>query len=105
MKTHQQIRDWLGGYVLGDLDETQARAVQSHVTQCPDCQAELAGLQRLLDLSRERHALQADDALIQRAQQRLRRTLEAEPVAVMNPWRKIMNQPPDPHRRPRPSSW
>ncbi|MFT7838827.1 zf-HC2 domain-containing protein [Saccharothrix sp. BKS2] len=34
----------LGAYVLGALDEQEARAVEDHLAACPSCRAELAGL-------------------------------------------------------------
>ncbi|MEU4745993.1 zf-HC2 domain-containing protein, partial [Actinosynnema sp. NPDC023658] len=34
----------LGAYVLGVLDEPEARAVEDHLASCPRCRAELADL-------------------------------------------------------------
>ncbi|HTK34430.1 MAG TPA: zf-HC2 domain-containing protein [Caulobacteraceae bacterium] len=38
---HRQIQSLLPWYVAGRLDEDEAAEVEAHLSQCPDCQAEL----------------------------------------------------------------
>ncbi len=50
---------WLGAYVLGALEPSEQARIDGHLTGCPDCRAEPAGLQPVvahLDL------VQADEA-------------------------------------------
>jgi len=49
---HQAARLSLGAYVLGGLSSAQRGEVEQHVTTCPACQAELAGLAMLPGLLR-----------------------------------------------------
>lgn len=58
--SHQDLRIALGPYVLGQLEETEATEVRSHVESCSQCQAELAELTpvaRLLGVARPAVAL------------------------------------------------
>ena len=53
MKTCEEIRPQLGGYVLGALEPEEAAEVREHLAHCPDCareHAELADLPGKLDL-------------------------------------------------------
>ena len=38
------MREMIGAYVLGQLDEQDHRAVQAHLDSCPACRAEVAEL-------------------------------------------------------------
>ena len=40
----QHVRQSLGVYVLGAIDPAERAAVDAHLTSCPDCREELAGL-------------------------------------------------------------
>ena len=44
MKDHQQLREQLGTYVLGQLDPAGRDEVQDHLSGCPSCRAEVADL-------------------------------------------------------------
>ena len=41
---HRVIRELLGAYVLGQLDDADRTGVQAHIDGCPACQAEVAEL-------------------------------------------------------------
>jgi predicted anti-sigma-YlaC factor YlaD len=41
---HRAVRELLGAYVLGQLDDAERTRVQAHVDGCPACQAEIAEL-------------------------------------------------------------
>ena len=47
---HDDVRLWLGAYVLEALDATDARTVQEHLGGCLGCRAELAEFAVLLEL-------------------------------------------------------
>ncbi len=54
LRTCDDIRPLLGGYVLGALEPDEMQAVREHLPGCPACSAEhasLAGLPALLDLA------------------------------------------------------
>ena len=54
LRTCEDLRPLLGGYVLGALEPDEAEAVRRHLPGCEACSAEhasLAGLPRLLDLA------------------------------------------------------
>jgi hypothetical protein len=54
LRTCDDLRPLLGGYVLGALEPDEAEAVREHLPGCPACSAEydsLAGLPALLDLA------------------------------------------------------
>ncbi|MEA2441432.1 MAG: hypothetical protein QOH76_2856 [Thermoleophilaceae bacterium] len=54
LRTCDDLRPLLGGYVLGALEPDEAAAVREHLPDCPACAAEhasLAGLPALLDLA------------------------------------------------------
>ena len=54
LRTCDDIRPLLGGYVLGALEPEEMQAVRDHLPGCPACSAEhasLAGLPALLDLA------------------------------------------------------
>jgi Putative zinc-finger len=54
LRTCDDLRPLLGGYVLGALEPHEAEAVREHLPGCPACTAEhasLAGLPALLDLA------------------------------------------------------
>lgn len=42
MDDHLQYAEWLPLYVSGALDDAQRRAIDSHLTQCPTCQSDVA---------------------------------------------------------------
>ncbi|WP_138444410.1 anti-sigma factor family protein [Sinomonas susongensis] len=44
---HHEARLALGAYLLGALDQEEARAVEAHLSTCPDCRAEVEGLETL----------------------------------------------------------
>lgn len=48
--TCQQATQSLGAYVLGSLEPAERRGVDAHLLDCPDCAAELAGLEQLPQL-------------------------------------------------------
>jgi anti-sigma factor RsiW len=51
MSTREQHQSqFLGAYVLGALDEREARAVEDHVASCPECRTELDELTALKDV-------------------------------------------------------
>ena len=41
---HQQVRELLGAYALGGVDEEQKKLVERHLGECGECQMELNGL-------------------------------------------------------------
>lgn len=45
MKDHQELREQLGGYVLGQLDAADHAEVQDHLVGCATCRAEVADLE------------------------------------------------------------
>ena len=54
LRTCDDLRPLLGGYVLGALEPDEMEAVREHLPSCPGCSAEhasLAGLPALLDLA------------------------------------------------------
>ena len=54
LRTCDDLRPLLGGYVLGALEPDEMEAVREHLPACPACSAEhasLAGLPALLDLA------------------------------------------------------
>lgn len=51
-QAHQQVREMLGSYLLGHLDDSEADAVRAHLDGCPTCRqdlAEITPLRPLLD--------------------------------------------------------
>jgi anti-sigma-K factor RskA len=46
---NEHIIDWLPGFVLDALTETEMQQVSAHLAICPSCQAELARLHQVLD--------------------------------------------------------
>lgn len=42
--SHQELREFLGAYVLGHLDAAEADAVRAHLASCDQCRAEVAEL-------------------------------------------------------------
>lgn len=50
MSTREEhITDFLGAYVLGALDEQEAREVEAHLERCPECRAQRDELARMRD--------------------------------------------------------
>lgn len=45
MKDHQELREQLGTYVLGQLDGAARDELQDHLAGCPRCRAEVADLE------------------------------------------------------------
>ncbi|MET0928555.1 MAG: zf-HC2 domain-containing protein [Aeromicrobium sp.] len=52
MTSHEQLREALGAYALGQLDDDLRREVQAHLGTCPACRAELAEIGSLADVLR-----------------------------------------------------
>ncbi len=48
MNRHRPINELLPAFVLGELDESKASQVQSHLAQCPRCRQDLQRLEKLL---------------------------------------------------------
>ena len=44
MNEHERFQDDLPLYATGDLDPEAVEALSSHLEECPECVAELAGL-------------------------------------------------------------
>jgi Putative zinc-finger len=49
---HDETKLLLGAYILGGLDETDRRALETHLPQCPDCRDELTAFAPLPGLLR-----------------------------------------------------
>jgi anti-sigma-K factor RskA len=45
--THDELRELTGGYALGVLSEAEHRALDAHLSGCPDCAEEVRQLQRV----------------------------------------------------------
>jgi anti-sigma factor RsiW len=44
---HRHVREQLGAFALGVVDDAERTAIQAHLDGCADCRAELAQLQRV----------------------------------------------------------
>jgi len=50
MSDEQHVVESAGSYVLGALSAEEARVIEAHAAACPQCQEEIAGLQRVVCL-------------------------------------------------------
>jgi hypothetical protein len=71
MVNHDNVKDQLVSFVLGELSEPQRDEVRAHVAQCDQCRAELGRLERLLQSAAQRKGLSADESLYRSAQESL----------------------------------
>lgn len=49
---HRALRELLGAFVLGQLDDNEKLALQAHLDGCAECRAELAEIAPLVDMMR-----------------------------------------------------
>jgi len=49
----EHITEWLGAYLDGELHGSRLQQVEQHLAECPDCLAELEGMQALSSLLHE----------------------------------------------------
>lgn len=46
---HRRMREMIGAFLLGDLDDTERAAVQAHIDGCPICQEEIRSLEPVVE--------------------------------------------------------
>jgi hypothetical protein len=98
MANHDNVKDQLASFVLGELSEPQRNEVSAHVDQCDRCRAELSRLDRLLRSAAQRKGLSIDESLYRSAQESLFAAAdrdETKIIALPEPrrafeWRTIM---------------
>lgn len=66
-----EIREWLGAYLDGEVGEEMHRAVESHLPVCGDCSRELAAIRRLHEGIDEAKAVVVPSALWNQIEARL----------------------------------
>lgn len=54
MSDHEPFREWVGSYLLGALEPRERADFESHLAECPICQAETVALAPLPGLLRDR---------------------------------------------------
>ncbi len=71
MNRHRPINELLPAFVLGELDESQASQVQSHLARCPRCRQDLQRLEKLLACAAEMSERSVDPQSCESAGQRV----------------------------------
>lgn len=96
---HERCAQSLGAYALGALEDDESADVQSHLSACPGCRAELAGLQRAADaLATSVTPLRAPPELGRRVMAAVRaQAAEAAPggraARPRRAWRRLASRP------------
>lgn len=97
MSDHNEIKELLAAYALGDLGTDQARTVAEHVDQCESCKQELESIRLVLDCAGQMSKVSVDEDTCISAKDRLLSTLSpkqtqtapAEKAKTIK-WRTIM---------------
>ncbi len=61
MKTHDEIKEMIAGFILGELTKEQASEVQEHLSDCPECRQEVEQMKLVLRCSDHMSGLAADE--------------------------------------------
>src|SRR5256885_16635771 len=101
--THPVLEAQLDAYLDGELTADDARELEAHLVQCPDCAVFRDGRIALrAAIAAQVPALQAPDALRQRVRAALRLaggTRSRRPIAAPGPWRSLALAPSLPSGR------
>jgi hypothetical protein len=95
MKTHDEIKELLTPFVLGDLSEQEASELTHHLVECQECSGEVKKLGRLLECARQTEDLKADEQICESAKQRILAAAEERedrhlgPTVKLKVWRTI----------------
>lgn len=101
MSKHENIKELLAAFTLGDLSQQQEAEIQTHLAECPQCSNELKRFEALLECTEHIHKMSADTQMSESAKRAIFAAVESEktkhtfrpnidPVFI---WRKIMKSP------------
>ncbi|MCF7955766.1 MAG: zf-HC2 domain-containing protein [Phycisphaerae bacterium] len=97
MSNHNEIKDLLAAYALGDLSPDQAKIVAEHIAKCQSCKQELESMRLVLDCAGQMSKVSVDDDMYVSAKEGLLSSLSPEKTqtqpaktAKTIQWRTIM---------------
>jgi len=97
MKNHNEIKELLIPFVLGELSQEQASHITQHLLECQECSTEVRRLGKILECARQTEDLEADEQLCQSAEQAALKAAEGYGERALRPtikreavWRIIM---------------
>jgi anti-sigma factor ChrR (cupin superfamily) len=93
MKSHDEIRELLIPFVLGQLSEKEASDITRHLVECQECGGEVKRLGTILECARQTQNLTADEQLsksaketILAAAQETEKTRPRPTISMQNVW-------------------
>ncbi|MBW8015370.1 MAG: hypothetical protein FVQ82_04225 [Planctomycetes bacterium] len=78
MLDHNEIKELLAGYALGDLSDDQAKIIEEHVSQCQSCEQELESIRLVLECAGQMSKVSVDDDMCISAKEGLLSSLSPE---------------------------
>ncbi|MHC4474968.1 MAG: anti-sigma factor family protein [Planctomycetota bacterium] len=69
MRSHDEIKELLIAFVLGQLSQEEVSEITPHLVECQDCSGEVKKLARLLECARQTEDLTADEQLCKSARE------------------------------------
>ena len=78
MLEHNEIKELLAGYALGDLGSDQTKIVREHITQCEFCKDEVESIRLVLECAGQMSKVSVDDDICISAKEGLMVSLSPE---------------------------